>query len=42
MQTLVVGRGDRDLPAVWDGYMAYDQEEVAESVATTSGHTPAS
>jgi superfamily II DNA or RNA helicase len=36
MKAIVVGRGDRDLEQVWSGYMAFDQEEVAESVATMS------
>lgn len=35
MKAVVVGSGDRDLEQVWDAYMAYDDQEVAEAVATT-------
>lgn len=35
MKALVVGSGDRDLSEVWKGYMAFDDQKVAESVATT-------
>src|SRR5207244_2814284 len=36
MKAIVVGTGDRDLEEVWDAYMTFDREDVAESVATMS------
>jgi superfamily II DNA or RNA helicase len=36
MKALVVGSGDRDLREIWNGYMEFDSEEVAEAVATMS------
>jgi superfamily II DNA or RNA helicase len=36
MKAVVVGSGDRDLEEVWRAYMAFDGEDLAESVATTS------
>jgi len=36
MKALVVGRGDRDLVQVWNGYLSFDADVDAESAATMS------